>query len=97
TGVQTCALPILGAVAAFQLGDRTFQRFAVRVIRSRVIVAFVFAQLFVYVRGGLIDGRDDGSSGGIGFLAHMNGVGGKTHCALLAIPVLMVKQSARGA
>jgi hypothetical protein len=26
----------------------------------------------------------------------MNGVGGKTHCALLAIPVLSVKQSARG-
>src|SRR6267143_1058803 len=87
----------VGAVAAFQLGDRAFQRFAVRVIGSRVIVAFVFAQLFVDVRRGLIDGRDDGPGGGIGFLAHMNGVGGKTHSALLAIPVLNVKQSARDA
>ncbi len=85
----------VGAVAAFQLGDRAFERFAVRVIGSRVIVAFVFAQLFVDVRRGLIDGRYDGPGGGIGFLAHMNGVGGKTHSPLLAIPVLNVKQSAR--
>jgi len=56
----------VGAVAAFQLGNRAFQRFAVRVIRSRVIVALVLAQLFVDVRGGLIDGRDDGSGGGSG-------------------------------
>jgi len=47
------------------------------VIGSRVIVAFVFAQLFVDVRRGLIDGRDDGPVAGSG-PGHMNGVGGKT-------------------
>ena len=80
-------------MSALKLGNGPFERFAVGVIRARVIVAFVFAQFFVYVRGGLIDGRDDGPGGGIGFLTHMNGVGGKTHDALLAIPVLIVWQS----
>ena len=83
----------VGAVPAFQLGNGAFQGFAVGMIRSRVIVALVLAQLFIDVRGSLIDGRDDGPSGGIGFLPDVNGVGGKTHCALLAIPVLIEMQS----
>jgi len=62
-------------------------------VRSRVIVSFVFPQLFIDVRGRLIDGRDDGPSGGIGLLPDMNGVGGKTHCALLANAVLIVTPS----
>ncbi len=83
----------IGAVAAFQLGHRAFQCFTIWVIRPRVIVAFVLPQFFVDIGGGLIDGRDDGSRGGVGLLPDMDGVGGKTHCALLAMLALIVKQS----
>ena len=74
----------VGAVAAFELGHRALQGFAVRVIRSRVVVPFVFAELFVHVRRGLINRRDDCPGGGIGLLPDVNGVGGKTHDLLLA-------------
>jgi hypothetical protein len=43
----------------------------------------------------LIDRRDDGPRSGIGLLPDMDGVGGKTHCALLAIPVLNAMRSVR--
>src|SRR5260370_225605 len=54
-----------GAVAALQLGNRAFQGFAVRVIRSRVIIAFVFARMSVALRGGLIAMPADGPAGGV--------------------------------
>ncbi len=77
----------------FQLGNRAIEGFEVWMVCARVIVAFVFSKFFVDVRGGLIDWCDDGPGGGIGFLPDMNGVGGKTHSALLAIPVPIVMQS----
>jgi len=48
---KTASIPAIpeektyAAVASFQLGHGAFQGFAVRVIRSRVIVAFILAQL----------------------------------------------------
>src|SRR5580704_9179014 len=73
-------------MSALQLRQRAFQRFAVGMIRPRIVVTFVLPQFFVYVRRGLIDGRDNRSRCGIRLLSHMNGVGGKSHRNLLAVP-----------
>src|SRR5262249_11203813 len=70
---------------AFQLGHSPFERFAVRVIGARVVVTFVLSQLFVHIRRRLIDRRDDGACCRVGLLVHVNGISGKTHCALLAL------------
>src|SRR5438105_10939893 len=71
-------------MSSFQLRHRTFQRFAIRMTGPRVVVTLVLSQFFIHVSGCLIDGRDDCSRRGIRLLAHMNGIRGKAHVALLA-------------
>jgi len=68
-------------VAAFELGYSALERFAIGMICSRIVISFVLAELFVDVRGGLIDRRDNGSGGGIRFLPDM--------MALVAKPIVI--------
>src|SRR5437868_13861828 len=83
----------VSAMPSFQLGHGALERFAVRMIRSRVVVTFVLAQFFVYIRRSLIDRRDDRAGGRIRLLPHMNGIGCKTHDALLALSRTFVTQA----
>ncbi len=71
------------ALAAFQFSDGALESFAIRMIGSRVVVTFVFAELGLDIGGSLVDRRDDGTGSGIRFLSHMNRVGGETHYPLL--------------
>ncbi len=73
-------------MATLELGYGTLERFAIGMIRPRIVVPFVLAELFVDVGGGLIDRRNNGAGRRIRFLPDMNGVGGKTHLDLLAMP-----------
>jgi hypothetical protein len=73
----------VSAFAAFEFGNGALEGLAVGMIGARVIVAFIFANFFVDVGGGLVDGRDDGAGSGIGFLSYVDGIGGKTHGVLL--------------
>src|SRR6202007_2754581 len=84
----------IGAVAAFKFGDSTLEGFAVGVIRARVVVTFVLAQLFVDVGDAWVDGRDNRAGGGIRLLTHVNRIGGKAHDVLLAVFPSLVKQAA---
>src|SRR5215472_10925623 len=65
-------------------------------IRSRVVVALVFPQLLVDVSRSLINRGDDRACGRIRLLAHMNGIGGKTHDALLTLSHTCKAGSLRG-
>src|ERR1700730_16842113 len=69
----------VSAVAIFKFGESALQCLAVRMVGARVIVALIFPQLLVDVRGCLIDGRDDGSGGRIRFLSDVNSVSGEAH------------------
>src|SRR5580692_1263714 len=54
-------------------------------VGSRVVITLVLAQLFVYIRGRLIDRRNDRTRGGIRLLPNVNRVRGKSHCDLLLL------------
>ena len=86
----------VSAVPAFELGNGAFESFAIRVAGTRVVVSLVLSELFVDIRRSLIDRRDDRARGRIRLLAHMNGIGGKTHDALLALSHTFLKQAASG-
>ena len=58
--------------AAFQHRHVLLERHARRILRARVFEAFVFAEAFLNVGGGLIDRNGDGAGGGIRFLAGMD-------------------------
>src|SRR5689334_881328 len=84
------------ALPAFQLRHRDLQRFPVRLMRSRVIVTFVFPQRIIDIGGSLINRRDNRACRRIRLLAHMNSIGGKTHDALLALSHTCEAGSLRG-
>src|SRR5690349_8207422 len=70
-------------MAALELGQSFFQCFAVRMIGAGVVVAFIFAELFLHISGGLVDWGDNGPGGRIRLLADVNGVCSETHGNLL--------------
>src|SRR5437763_16573674 len=65
-------------------------------ICSRVVVALVLSQLLVDVCRSLINRRDNRACGGIRLLAHIDGIGGQTHDALLACSQILLKYAAWG-
>src|SRR5256885_7782032 len=57
--------------AALDGGDVSLESSARRIVRARVLVAFVLAQLVLHVRRRLIDRRNDRAGGRVGFLARV--------------------------
>src|SRR6516162_9192020 len=55
--------------AALDVGDVSLERLAGRVLRTCVLVALVFPELFLYVGGRLINRRDDRAGRRVGLLA----------------------------
>ena len=62
-------------LAPFDRGDVRLERGARRVLRPRVLVALVLAELLLHVGRGLEDGRDDRAGAGIGRLSGVNADG----------------------
>ena len=69
----------VGRLAAFQTGHAALQRTPIGVGRARVVVAFIFAQRILHVRGGLKYGRDDSARRRFRLLADVDRVGGESH------------------
>ena len=69
----------VGGRAAFETRHRALEGLAIRMRGAGVVESFVLAHRILDVRGGLVDGRDDGAGGGIRFLSDVDGIGGKTH------------------
>ena len=66
--------------AAFEFGESAFERFAIRMIGARVIVAVsIFSELGLHVGGRLVDRSDDGACGRIRLLTDVDGVCSETH------------------
>ena len=64
-------------LAALDRGDVGLERRARRVLRARVLVSLVPAELLLHVGRGLEDRRDDGAGGRIGLLAGVDADGGE--------------------
>jgi hypothetical protein len=63
----------------FKRGQALFECFSSWILRSRVLESLVLPWGRLSVGRAEMDGRDGGTSGGVGFLAHMNRTRGKFH------------------
>ena len=68
-------------LAAFDPRDVALEREARRILRARVLEAFVDAELVLHVGGGLVNRRDDGAGGWIRLLAGVQADGAEPRVA----------------
>ena len=66
-------------LAVLQRGQRLLQGGACGVVRTAVLIAFMVARRGLHVGAGLENGRHDGTGGGIGLHAGMDGLGRELH------------------